>query len=85
MKSKKLSNHLHLNENTTKYLGRIVNVFHTKDIEAAAIEKGRKYNPDNFNSLYSLTSRSMGIDLAYGSSTFDIVVTEYADVIVQIL
>jgi hypothetical protein len=33
-------------EYNLKYLGKIGNVFHTKDIEAA-IEKGRKYNPDN--------------------------------------
>ncbi|MFL6349589.1 MAG: hypothetical protein ACJ72X_15005 [Nitrososphaeraceae archaeon] len=32
-------------EYNLKYLGRRGNVFHTKDIEAA-IEKGRKYNPD---------------------------------------
>jgi hypothetical protein len=38
---------------------QIGNVFHTKDIEAA-IEKGRKYDHDNFNPYYSLTSRSMG-------------------------
>jgi hypothetical protein len=35
-------------EYNLKYLGKIGNVFHTKDIEAA-IEKGRKYDPDNFN------------------------------------
>jgi hypothetical protein len=35
-------------EYNLKYLGKIGNVFHTKDIEAA-IEKGRKYNPDDFN------------------------------------
>ena len=57
---------------------------HTKDIEAA-IEKGRKYNPDNFNPYYSFTSRSMGIDPAYGSSAFGIVVTEWADGIIQIM
>jgi hypothetical protein len=57
-------------------------VFHTKDIEAA-IDKGRKYNPDNFNP-YGFTSRSMGIDPAYGSSAFGIVVTEWIDGIVQI-
>jgi Terminase RNaseH-like domain len=51
----------------------------------AAIEKGRKYNPDNFNPYYSFTSRSMGIDPAYGSSAFGIVVTEWVDGIVQIL
>jgi hypothetical protein len=71
-------------EYNLKYLGRIGNVFHTKDIEAA-IEKGRKYNPDNFNPYYSFTSRSMGIDPAYGSSAFGIVVTQWADGIVQIM
>jgi hypothetical protein len=64
-------------------LGKIGNVFHTKDIEAA-IEKGRKYNPDNFNP-YAFTSRSMGIDPAYGSSAFGIVVTQFEDGIVQIM
>jgi hypothetical protein len=71
-------------EYNLKYLGRIGNVFHTKDIEAA-IEKGRKYHPDNFNPYYSFTSRSMGIDPAYGSSAFGIVVTQWVDGIVQIL
>ncbi|HJT47039.1 MAG TPA: hypothetical protein VJ729_02565 [Nitrososphaeraceae archaeon] len=47
-------------EYNLKYLGKIGNVFHTKDIEMA-IDKGRKYNPDNFNP-YAFTSRSMGID-----------------------
>src|ERR671936_1277304 len=71
-------------EYKVKYLGKIGNVFHTKDIEAA-IEKGRKYNPDNFNPYYSFTSRSMGIDPAYDSSAFGIVVTQFEDGIVQIL
>ena len=71
-------------EYNLKYLGKIGNVFHTKDIEAA-IEKGRKYNPDNFNPYYSFTSRSMGIDPAYGSSAFGIVVTQFEDGIVQIM
>ena len=70
-------------EYNLKYLGRIGNVFHTKDIEAA-IEKGRKYNPEDFNPFY-LTSRSMGIDPAWGSSAFGIVVTQLADGIVQIM
>jgi hypothetical protein len=70
-------------EYNLKYLGRIGNVFHTKDIEAA-MEKGRKYDPDDFNRVY-LTSRSMGIDPAWGSSAFGIVVTQWADGIVQIL
>jgi hypothetical protein len=70
-------------EYNLKYLGKIGNVFHTKDIEAA-IEKGKKYDPDNFNQSY-FTSTSMGIDPAYGSSAFGIVVTRFADGIVQIL
>jgi hypothetical protein len=70
-------------EYNLKYLGKMGNVFHTKDIEAA-IEKGRKYNPYNFTP-YGFTSRSMGIDPAYGSSAFGIVVTEWVDGIVQIL
>jgi hypothetical protein len=64
-------------------LGKIGNVFHTKDIEAA-IEKGRKYKPDSFNSLY-FTEKSMGIDPAYGSSAFGIVVTQWVDNHIQIL
>jgi hypothetical protein len=71
-------------EYNLKYLGKIGNVFHTKDIEAA-IEKGRKYNPDDFTPFYSFTSRSMGIDPAYGSSAFGIVVTQWVDGIVHIL
>jgi hypothetical protein len=69
-------------EYNLKYLGRIGNVFHTKDIEAA-IEKGKKYNPDNFNPYY-FTSRSMGIDPAYGSSAFGIIVTQWEDNHIQI-
>src|ERR671933_813092 len=70
-------------EYNLKYLGRIGNVFHTKDIEAA-IEKGRKYNPDDYNPFH-LASRSMGIDPAYGSSAFGIVVTQWEDNHIQIL
>ena len=40
-------------EYNLKYLGKIGSVFHTKDIEAA-IEKGRKYNPDNFDHITPL-------------------------------
>ena len=68
-------------EYNLKYLGRIGNVFHTKDIEAA-IEKGKKYNPDI---IIPFTSTSMGIDPAYGSSAFGIVVTQWADGIIQIM
>jgi hypothetical protein len=71
-------------EYNLKYLGKVGNVFHTKDIEAA-IEKGRKYNPDDFNPSFYFTSRSMGIDPAYGSSAFGIVVTQWEDNHIQIL
>jgi hypothetical protein len=64
-------------------LGRIGNVFHIKDIEAA-VDKGMKYNPDVIHSSY-FTSKSMGIDPAWGSSAFGIVVTQFVDGIVQIL
>ncbi|MFL6403663.1 MAG: hypothetical protein ACJ71M_09325, partial [Nitrososphaeraceae archaeon] len=70
-------------EYNLKYLGKIGNVFHTKDIEAA-IEKGRKYNPDNFNQSI-FTSTSMGVDPAYGSSAFGIVVTQWVNNHIQIL
>jgi hypothetical protein len=46
------------------YLGRIGNVFHTKDIDTA-IKKGRKYDPDIINQ-YAL--KSMGIDDAAAKS-----------------
>jgi hypothetical protein len=68
-------------EYNLKYLGKIGNVFHTKDIESA-MEKGRKYNPNN---IISFTSTSMGIDPGYGSSAFGIVVTQWANGIVQIM
>jgi Terminase RNaseH-like domain len=70
-------------EYNLKYLGKIGNVFHTKDIEAA-IEKGRKYDPDDFNPYY-FTPKSMGIDPAWGSSAFGIVVTQWIDNHIQIL
>jgi hypothetical protein len=70
-------------EYNLKYLGKIGNVFHTKDIEAA-IKKGRKYNPDDFSPSH-FTSISMGIDPAYGSSAFGIVVTQFVDDHVEIL
>jgi hypothetical protein len=70
-------------EYNLKYLGRIGNVFHTKDIEAA-IGKGRKYDPDAIGSSY-FTSKSMGIDPAWGSSAFGIVVTQWVDNHIQIL
>jgi hypothetical protein len=68
-------------EYNLKYLGKIGNVFHTKDIEAA-IEKGRNYNPDN---IIAMSPKSMGIDPAWGSSAFGIVVTRWVDNHIQIM
>jgi hypothetical protein len=68
-------------EYNLKYLGKIGNVFHTKDIEAA-IEKGRKYDPEV---IIPFSSKSMGIDPAWGSSAFGIVVTQFVDETVQIM
>jgi hypothetical protein len=64
-----------------KYLGRIGNVFHTKDIDTAA-EKGSKYDPDIVDQY---SSKSMGIDPAWGSSAFVIVITQWVDNHIQIL
>jgi hypothetical protein len=70
-------------EYNLKYLGKIGNVLHTADIEMA-IEKGHRYNPDNFNPC-AFTKRSMGIDPGYGSSAFGVVVTQWVDNYIQIL
>lgn len=79
-------------EYNLKYLGRIGNVFHTNDIEAA-IEKGKTYNPDlepgtveyfKF-SPSSMIPGAMGIDPAWGSSAFGIVITQLIDGVIQVL
>jgi hypothetical protein len=68
-------------EYNLKYLGLIGNVFHTKDIEVA-LEKGKRYNPDLIN-RYS--QKSVGLDPAWGSSAFGIVVTQWVDNHIQVL
>ena len=67
-------------EYNLKYLGKIGNVFHTKDIEAA-VEKDRLYNPElvAYSQFASDFGRAMGIDPAYGSSSFGIVITQLVD------
>jgi hypothetical protein len=69
-----------------KYLGKIGNVFHTKDIEAA-IEKGRLYDPEisPANPFAADFGISMGIDPGYGSSSFGIVITQRVDAQAQVL
>jgi hypothetical protein len=73
-------------EYNLKYLGLIGNVFHTKDIEAA-IDKGKKLDPDQEvnNPFASNFGRCMGIDPAYGSSSFGIAITQLKDNQVQVL
>jgi hypothetical protein len=66
-------------EYNLKYLGGIGNIFHTKDIEAA-IEKGKLYD---LNTSNTFAKKCMGIDPAYGSSSFGIVVTQFVDGQVQ--
>jgi hypothetical protein len=68
-------------EYNLKYLGLIGNVFHTKDIEAA-IQKGTGYSPDQINDY---SQKSMGIDPAFGSSAFGIVITQRVDNQIQIM
>jgi hypothetical protein len=69
-----------------KYLGKIGNVFHTKDIEAA-IEKGKLYDPEitPANPFAADFGISMGIDPGYGSSSFRIVITQLVDAQLQVL
>jgi hypothetical protein len=69
-----------------KYLDKIGNVFHTKDIETA-IEKGMLYDPEitpaiPFAADFGI---SMGIDPGYGSSSFGIVITQLVDSQLQVL
>ena len=61
-------------------------MFHTKDIETA-VEKGSLYDPEvaAANPFAEGFGRAMGIDPAYGSSSFGIVVTQLVDNQVQML
>jgi hypothetical protein len=69
-----------------RYLGKIGNVFHTKDIETA-LQKGIMYDPETVaaNPFSEGFGRAMGIDPAYGSSSFGIVITQLVDNQVQVL
>jgi hypothetical protein len=66
-----------------KYGGLIGNVFAQRDIDAA-IEKGKAYNPDDWTPIH-FTAKSLGIDPAFGSSKFAMVLTQWTDNHVQIL
>jgi hypothetical protein len=69
-----------------KHLGKIGNVLHTKDIEAA-IEKGMLYDSEitPANPFAADFGISMGIDPGYGSSSFGIVITQLVDAQLQVL
>lgn len=64
-----------------KYLGLIGNVFHANDIDAA-IQRGKGYHPD---SIVKMCGKSIGIDPAYGSSSFGIVGTQGVDQQIQVI
>ena len=68
-------------EYNLKYLGRIGNVFHTKDIDLA-IEKGQINNSLQANKM---CPHSMGIDPGWGSSPFGIVITQWTDDQIHVL
>ena len=68
-------------EYNLKYLGKIGNVFHTKDIDAA-IEKGDGHNNLQANKM---CPHSMGIDPGWGSSPFGIVITQWTDDQIHVL
>lgn len=54
-------------------LGKIGNVFHTRDIDAA-LEKGQ-----NTVAANKMAPHSMAIDPGWGSSPFGIVITQWTD------
>lgn len=62
-------------------LGLVGWAFHPKDIEAA-IERGKKFSVQDFSGY---TQKSLGIDLAWGSSPFGICITELKDGIINVL
>ena len=64
-------------EYNLKYLGRIGNVFHTLDIEAAICTQQEGQEMMDW-STSTMVGRSMGIDVAWGdTSKFAIVITQY--------
>jgi hypothetical protein len=67
-------------EYNLKYLGKIGNVFHTKDIDAA-LERGQNI----VAAANKMSPKSMGIDPGWGSSPFGIVITQWTDGQIQVL
>lgn len=64
-------------EYNLKYLGKVGNVFHTLDIEAAIVTQVQGQEMLDWSSS-TMIGRSMGIDVAWGdTSKFAIVLTQY--------
>jgi hypothetical protein len=64
-----------------QYLGHIGNTFHTKDIDRT-VELGNKYNP---NSVVVSAPKILGLDPAWGSSAFGLVLLQVSDGMIQVL
>ena len=64
-----------------KYAGKIGNVFHTSQIDAA-VARGNTYDPDR---PVEMCAKSMRIDPGWGSSPFGIVITQFVDKTIQII
>jgi hypothetical protein len=64
-----------------KYLGKIGNVFNPSVIEKG-IEKGRTYDPSKPNQFAPM---SLGIDPAFGSSKFALVLTQLVNAKIEVL
>ena len=65
-------------EYNLKYLGKLGNVFHIRDIEAAIVDDPQEANEMLAASTSTYYGRSMGIDRAWGTeSQFAIVITQY--------
>lgn len=73
-------------EYNLRYLGKLGNVFHIKDIEAAIVSE--EYKQDILSSVQSTYyGRSMGLDPAWGTSgsNFGIVITQYRNQRVEVI
>lgn len=73
-----------LREYGLAYLGKVGNILSNNTIDLA-VEKGKLYDPDNFNPSISFVSTSMGIDPAFGSSKFAITATQWTNDHIQVL
>jgi hypothetical protein len=83
-KSKKLESPSFEREYNLKYLGKVGNVFHMLDLEAAICTQQEGQQMEDW-STSTMLGRSMGIDVAWGNtSKFAIVITQYRNNKVEI-